>query len=444
MSSKQSFVERYIYRNKSSASTNDLSRTDYQQDSFNQPNNYNNYSYITKQPFKINSRNSLTDESKIIENNSEYSFEKKEPLKTQPQQTTRTSFSASSGIDLLNKPIQPSPISTGAANATATATSTAKTVKIIVAVVIALLLAGLITFCVLYFGVLFKYPGFREACDSFKTCATGKNLTCNNTCVCGTNMYWDGSTCSQSLSFGSTCLGGAFQCVSTLSCVNQTCQCANTTYLNGNQCSPKLGYGSICSVCSTPNQCPTCLSCSQCREEDNLYCNTTDSKCYCSLKTHYYDPLIGCVVKGEFNRYCTNDDMCSNLIQKLYCRLSSSSVGTTCPSQPLLNYCTCPTTHYYNGSMCLPLGLYNGACSVGCECDTSRSLFCDSVDDKCNCPSNYYWDGSYCRVQKTYTATCITSNECYGSKGSTFKFYSNGMHCNSIFALRINMHKWNL
>ena len=291
---------------------------------------------------------------------------------------------------------------------------------LIISLILIALIVGLGLFFGLYYGIIYNTKTFSEACSTAQPCVPNKNLFCNVTCTCDAASYWDGFTCTSLLPFGSTCHGGSFQCVTGLSCVNNICQCQNTSYYDGTKCNTKLPYNSVCSSCSY-SSCPNCITCSQCQDYANLACNLTTLKCECPFNTSYYDGTTNvCTSKLPINVYCTLDLQCKDVTQGLYCQ-TLSNMGTSCPSQPLANFCNCPSTTYYNGAICKPYETYYSTCSQNCACNVWKGLYCSAIENRCLCPSNYYWDSTLlnCYKQLTYKLSCSSIKQCDSSLGLT-------------------------
>jgi hypothetical protein len=369
--------------------------------------------------------------------NSIQAFTKKEPTKdslndsktrnedSKPKNNDNNRpLSVSSGIDIHEAKLEPiqaveNLVEAQASNFRLTVTA------MVFAILTILLITGLVTFFVLYYSVLVKSPTFKETCSTDKPCVENKSLICNGSCSCEAANYWDGFKCTQLLSFGSTCYGGSFQCLTGLSCINTICQCQNSSYYDG-KCLSKLSYGSICSSCNYTS-CPGCISCNQCQDYSNLQCNLTTSRCICPFSTHYYDSSTQlCHSKQSLSIYCTRDTECQDVTRGLYCQ-TSYPLGTSCPTQPAINFCNCPSNTYYNGSMCMSLELYSATCTQTCNCDSTRGLYCDLVEKKCLCPENYYWDSNvlFCYKQFNYNVACTSNKQCDSSKGLT----CNGTSC---------------
>jgi hypothetical protein len=280
------------------------------------------------------------------------------------------------------------------------------------------LVAGIVTFCVLYFGVMIKTPTYKDACSTTNLCASNTDLECEITCKCSSNKYWDGYKCADQLTLGSTCYGGSFQCQIGLSCINTLCQCSNSKYYTNGNCTQKKAYNTSCTSCSYTT-CPSCLECSQCEDYLNLYCDSISLKCVCPVSTHYLDSFTGlCKPKGSYNYYCEQDSWCQVQALGLFCQTSSS--GSSCPMMPQPNYCNCPNGTYWNGTICKTLELYYSTCTSNCTCDGSKLLYCDTLDYRCICSPNYYWDSSFlnCTSQLYQGMTCTSSKQCLVSKGN--------------------------
>ena len=287
-----------------------------------------------------------------------------------------------------------------------------------------LLLTGIVTFCVLYFGVLITTNSYKGTCSSSSVCNSGVGLICDNTtssCRCNTSMYWDGYKCTNLLTFGALCYGGSFQCQSNLTCYNQICQCSNTTFSQNGYCIPKLGLNSPCTSCSYSGSCPNCSACSQCQDYIKLYCDSSSLTCLCPTLTHYYDSFSGqCQPKVSYNTYCTSNSTCKGATQGLFCQTTQS--GSSCPFMLQSSYCNCLNGTFWNGTNCKSPDTYYATCVGNCSCDTTKLLVCDmqTSDYRCICPTNYYWDTTSltCLTQLTYYSACTSSNQCMQTKGN--------------------------
>jgi hypothetical protein len=91
-----------------------------------------------------------------------------------------------------------------------------------------LAIIALVTFCIIYFGVLTKMPTHLQACSTSNPCVYFKNLFCNGTCICSSDQYWNGTMCTDLIGFGGSCTN-TYQCDSELTCSNKICQCTSTT-----------------------------------------------------------------------------------------------------------------------------------------------------------------------------------------------------------------------
>jgi hypothetical protein len=234
-----------------------------------------------------------------------------------------------------------------------------------------ILIAALIVGLGIFYGVTRNFKTYREACSAAQPCALNTNLICNNSCTCESASYWDSFKCTPLLSFGSTCYGGSFQCIASLSCVNNICQCDSTSYYDGVKCKAKLPYSSQCSICSYSSVCKNCISCQQCQDYANLACNSTTLTCMCPFNTSYFDASTQiCSSKLGINVYCYRDLECQDLSKGLYCQ-TLSNMGTAClnvGARPGANFCNCPSTTYYNGAICKPLETYYASCTQSCNC----------------------------------------------------------------------------
>jgi hypothetical protein len=173
-----------------------------------------------------------------------------------------------------------------------------------------LAIIALIVFCLLYFGVLFKMPTYLESCSTANPCVLYKSLTCNGTCVCEADKYWNGSICLTLVAFSGTC-SATYQCETGLTCLNSICQCATTTYYSGGACVNKKTYGTSCSLCSY-SSCLSCYTCSECQDYSYGYCDTTSNVCKCTTGAFYDLSTSLCLKNTTFNGVCVSSTQCDS------------------------------------------------------------------------------------------------------------------------------------
>ena len=107
-------------------------------------------------------------------------------------------------------------------------TSKCRNYATVIFVMAFLAIAALVIFCIVYFGVLTTMPTYLQPCSTSNPCVYFKNLFCNGTCICGSDQYWNGTMCTNLITFGGSCTN-TYQCDSGLTCSNSICQCTNTT-----------------------------------------------------------------------------------------------------------------------------------------------------------------------------------------------------------------------
>ena len=245
-----------------------------------------------------------------------------------------------------------------------------------------------------------KYIG--KSCSSSSECIS--SAYCESTtllCTCSPQLYYDASsgTCISRKTYGKTCTQSS-ECEfnSFLTCSNGYCTCDAMMYWNPNtiQCEDKRGLGETCAgisgECFASNMVCTVLS------------GTTQTRCLCSIDTHYFSFATGnCELRKVYGSTCNHNFECMDYG---WCNVfpnDNSASRCQCNSiffyffQIFTQFLLQGIPNYYwdsSTSRCYAKKGYQAICTQNYEClDYALTLTC--ISNKCGCASNMAWNGTH-------------------------------------------------
>ena len=160
----------------------------------------------------------------------------------------------------------------------------------------------------------------------------------------------------------------------------------------------------------------TCSNEIPCRIDFNLECQ--NSKCQClPLFPFWSSQQSKCKVFSNYNEACSVQNECDSS-KSLVCNSEPDSCN--CPLNITKNYCDCSkrtkdNEFYWDGTLCVSAGDFDEDCSEDYMCKgVTQGTYCDSEEEHCNCVKSFFFDldEEICKSKLPYGENCTQIDAC--------------------------------